>query len=70
MPGPLPMELCERVVEATDNGEGTHEESAERFGIKRNALQCWLWRREETGGFASRAMGGDLPRRGVHPGVS
>ena len=58
MPGPLPIELRERVIEAVDNGEGTHEEIAERFGVKRRALQSWLRLREETGSLAPRAMGG------------
>ena len=58
MPGPLPIELRERVIEAIDNGEGTQQEIAERFGIKRNCIVTWLRLRRETGSLAPRAMGG------------
>lgn len=61
MPGPLSIELRQRVVTAVDNGEGTHDEIAERFGIKRSALQSWLRLRRETGSLAPRAMGGARP---------
>ena len=65
MPGPLPIELRERVIEAVDNGEGTQEEIAERFGVKRNRIVAWLRLRRETGSLAPRAMGGarDVERK-------
>ncbi|GEM_PF-5279674 len=35
MPGPLPIELRQRIVDAYNNGEGTYQELAERFMVGR-----------------------------------
>lgn len=58
MPGPYPLALRERVVQAYDDGEGTQRELAVRFMIHRNALAEWLRLRRETGSLMPRPMGG------------
>lgn len=63
MPGPLPVDLRERVMEALDNGEGTLEELAERFSIRRNSILQWRRLRDETGSLRPRPMGGARPRK-------
>lgn len=55
------MDLRERVVRACDEGAGTHEEIAERFGVG----VWWIWKllrqRRETGSIAPKPHGGGHP---------
>ncbi len=63
MPGPLPIELRERVMEALDNGEGTLVEIAERFKVPRRSISAWRRLRDETGSLQPRPMGGARPQK-------
>ena len=63
MPGPLPAELRERVIEALDNGEGTLDELAARFLICPNSILEWRRLRDETGSLHPRPMGGARPQK-------
>ena len=42
MPGPLPVALRQRVVDAYNNGEGTYAELAERFSVGEASVSRWL----------------------------
>lgn len=59
MPGPLPLALRQRVLDAMDDEKLTTEEAATRFRIGTATVTRWLRRRRETGGVEPEAMGGD-----------
>ena len=58
MPGPHPLALRERVVEAYENGEGTILELARRFKVGEASVNRWLSRKRKTGSVEPSAMGG------------
>ncbi len=66
MPGPHPVELRERVVEAFDNGEGTHDELAARFAVGRSCVHRWVALARTTGSVQARPMGGARHERKVN----
>lgn len=49
MPGPLSVDLRERVVEAYKNKEGTTRELADRFRISSGTVSNWTRQAEERG---------------------
>ncbi len=62
MPAPLSFDLRRRVVQAYQNGEGTYEELATRFGIGRATVDRVLRRERETGSAAAKPTGGSKPK--------
>ncbi len=58
MPGPLPIELRERVVAAYESGRESYDVVAEQFGVARRALQRWVALKRETKSVAPRPRGG------------
>lgn len=58
MPEAYPIELRERAVGAYEDGEGSYEEVAWRFGIGMRTLVRWVDRSRETGCLEPR------PKRG------
>jgi len=55
---PYSMDLRQRVVEAYENGEGTHEELAEVFCVSLSWIEKLLRRWRETGSIAPKPHGG------------
>jgi transposase len=58
MPGPLPVELRERVVAAYESGRESYDVIAAQFGVARRALQRWVALKRETKSVAPRPRGG------------
>ena len=58
MPGPLPIELRERVVAAYESGHESYDVIAAQFGVARRALQRWVALKRETQSVAPRPRGG------------
>lgn len=58
MPGPLPIELRERVVAAYESGRESYDVIAAQFGVARRALQRWVALKRETKSVAPRPRGG------------
>jgi transposase len=58
MPGPLPIELRERAVQAYERGGESYETVAATFSVATRALQRWVKRRRETGSVAPLPRGG------------
>jgi len=58
MPGPLPIELRERVVAAYEASHESYDAIAAQFGVARRALQRWVKLKRETDSVAPRPRGG------------
>ena len=58
----LSVDLRSRIVEAVDNGDGTHREVAERFCVDLSSVNRFLKRYRETGSVAPSANRGRPPR--------
>ena len=58
MPGPLPIELRERVVAAYEASHESYDAIAAQFGVARRALQRWVKLKRETNSVAPRPRGG------------
>jgi transposase len=56
-----PHSLRAQIVAAFDNGEGSVQELARRFGVSRGFISGLLLRRQQTGSFEAR-RGGPKPR--------
>jgi transposase len=65
VPGPHPMALRERVIEAYNNGEGTYDELAERFRVGRASVDRWIGLAKRTGSVEPKPMGGARHERKV-----
>ena len=52
------MDLRERIVEAYDNKEGSHQELAVRFKVSVPTIYRWLARRRDTGSIAPLPFAG------------
>ena len=57
---PYSIDLRQRVVEAYENGEGTHEELAEAFCVSLSWIEKLLRRWRETGRSLGRPDRGSL----------
>ena len=57
------MDLRQRVVGAFQQGEGTYEDLARRFGVGRATVHRWLRRTRETGSPAPLAHAGGQTHR-------
>lgn len=58
MPGPLPVELRLRVVNAWLNNEGSYAVLAQRFGVGEASVDRWVARMRRTGDVLPEPMGG------------
>jgi transposase len=58
MPKPYSMELRTRVVEASEAGEGTFRELAERFKVGEATVNRWVSLKRRTGSVEPSPMGG------------
>ncbi|MGH9253457.1 MAG: hypothetical protein ACRD3C_02690 [Vicinamibacterales bacterium] len=58
MPNPYALELRERAVGASEDGDGTYTDVAEQFSLHRATLIRWVQRARETGSVAPRDKGG------------
>src|SRR5689334_18983223 len=68
MPGPLSMDLRERVLRAYQAKKGTVERLAKRFDVSRATIERWLALHRKTGSVAPSPMGG--ARNGKFDAVS
>ena len=57
MPGPLPLQLRERAVQAYEDGEGSYVEVAARFCIGDATLKRWVARHRKRGTLAPDKAG-------------
>lgn len=58
MPGPLPISLRGRVVEAWENGEGSFKTLGLRFKVGEASVNRWVALKRKTGSVAPKPMGG------------
>ncbi len=59
MPGPLPMELRERVVAAYLRGEGSFATLGARFCVGEATVNRWVAQNRRVGNLEPKAMGGN-----------
>jgi transposase len=59
MPGPHPLALRERVVEAWERGEGSFATLAKRFMIGEASVNRWVAQKRRSGHVEPKPMGGN-----------